>query len=421
MFSLPNILRARALVSSVLPTPVGPKNINEPIGLFLSLSPTLALLIALARTSIASSCPITLAFKSLSRFFSFSVSVSVSFVAGIFVQLDTTAHISSLPIDTWDSFSCFFHFSSSALILSFSSFSWSRILAAFSKFWETIASSFSFAISSSFFSNFLKLSGLVKLLIFALEHASSIKSIALSGKNLSVIYLSDKTVASSIASSVILTLWCASYLSLSPLRILTVSSTEGSSTITLWNLLSKALSFSIYFLYSFKVVAPITCISPRDSNGLSIFAASIAPSALPAPTIVCISSINSITFLAFLISFKAFFNLSSNSPLYFAPAIIEAISKDTTLLPLSISGTFPSTIIWASPSTTAVLPTPGSPINTGLFLVLLLNISITLSISFSLPITGSSFPCLASSDKSLPNWFNVGVELLPLLSKFAGS
>ena len=39
-------------------------------------------------------------------------------------------------------------------------------------------------------------------------------------------------------------------------------------------------------LYSFIVVAPITCISPLDSKGFKILAASIAPSAAPAPTIV---------------------------------------------------------------------------------------------------------------------------------------
>ena len=40
------------------------------------------------------------------------------------------------------------------------------------------------------------------------------------------------------------------------------------------------------FLYSFKVVAPTNCISPLAKSGFRIFAASIAPSAEPAPTIV---------------------------------------------------------------------------------------------------------------------------------------
>ena len=50
----------------------------------------------------------------------------------------------------------------------------------------------------------------------------------------------------------------------------------------------------------------------------------------------------------------------------------------------------------ARPSTTAVLPTPGSPINTGLFFVRRDRICITRSISVCRPTTGSSFPSAAS-------------------------
>ncbi|MNP23575.1 hypothetical protein D3C76_1162910 [compost metagenome] len=54
LFSSPNIASARALESSVFPTPVGPKNINDPIGLLGSFNPTLALLTALATDLTAS-------------------------------------------------------------------------------------------------------------------------------------------------------------------------------------------------------------------------------------------------------------------------------------------------------------------------------------------------------------------------------
>ena len=37
--SLPNMNSAKALASSVLPTPVGPRNMKEPIGFFTSLRP----------------------------------------------------------------------------------------------------------------------------------------------------------------------------------------------------------------------------------------------------------------------------------------------------------------------------------------------------------------------------------------------
>ena len=51
----------------------------------------------------------------------------------------------------------------------------------------------------------------------------------------------------------------------------------------------------------------------------------------------------------------------------------------------------------AKPSIHAVLPTPGSPKRIGLFLFFLDKISIILSISDSLPITGSILPSLQSS------------------------
>ena len=69
-----------------------------------------------------------------------------------------------------------------------------------------------------------------------------------------------------------------------------VSSTEGSSTCTGWKRRSSAASFSMYLRYSLSVVAPIQRNSPRASIGLSMFEASIDPSAAPAPTTVCSSS-----------------------------------------------------------------------------------------------------------------------------------
>ena len=118
------------------------------------------------------------------------------------------------------------------------------------------------------------------------EPASSRTSIALSGRNLSEIYLSLRRTASSIALSEYLTEWCSSYLLLMLFKICIVSSTEVGSTIIFWNLLSSAPSFSMYCLYSFSVVAPMHCSSPRESAGLKMFDASSEPLAPPAPTIV---------------------------------------------------------------------------------------------------------------------------------------
>ncbi len=192
-----------------------------------------------------------------------------------------------------------------------------------------------------------------------------------------------------------------------------VSSRPGSPTMIGWNLLSSAASLSTYFRYSSRVVAPMHCNSPRVSTGFKIFAASIAPSAAPAPTRVCISSIKRIISPLCRISSSTFFIRSSNSPRYLEPATMEPRSSVTTLLLRRISGTSPLTIFWASPSTIAVFPTPGSPIKTGLFFVRRERTWITRSISFSRPITGSSLPILASSVRSRPNWFNVWVLFWP--------
>ncbi len=138
----------------------------------------------------------------------------------------------------------------------------------------------------------------------------------------------------------------------------------------------------MYFLYSSKVVAPTACISPRASAGFRIFAASIAPSVAPAPTKVWISSINKIISPSESVtSLTTAFNRSSNSPRNLVPATKAPISKATIRLDFKPSGTSPRTILRAIPSAIAVLPTPGSPINTGLFFVRRVKICITRRIS----------------------------------------
>src|ERR1700737_3965422 len=57
-----------------------------------------------------------------------------------------------------------------------------------------------------------------------------------------------------------------------------------------WKRRSSAESFSICLRNSLSVVAPMHCSSPRASAGLMMLLASIAPSAAPAPTNVCNSS-----------------------------------------------------------------------------------------------------------------------------------
>ena len=182
-----------------------------------------------------------------------------------------------------------------------------------------------------------------------------------------------------------------------------VSSTLGSLTMTGWKRRSRAASFSMYLRYSSSVVAPMVRSSPRASCGLSMFDASADPSAAPAPTMVCNSSMKRMIWPSLEVtSFKKALRRSSNSPRNFAPAIMAPISMAMTFLFLSDSGTSPLTMRRAKPSTMAVLPTPGSPMSTGLFLVRRESTCMVRRISSSRPMTGSILPRWASSVRSRP-------------------
>ena len=100
-----------------------------------------------------------------------------------------------------------------------------------------------------------------------------------------------------------------------------VSATLGSPTRTGWKRRSSAGSFSTCLRYSSSVVAPMTCSSPRASGGLSMLLASTAPSAAPAPTMVCSSSMKVMYRPSLSVSsFTTALSRSSNSPRYLAPA-----------------------------------------------------------------------------------------------------
>ena len=184
----------------------------------------------------------------------------------------------------------------------------------------------------------------------------------------------------------------------------TVSSTVGSPTRTCWKRRSSAGSDSMCLRYSSSVVAPTMRSSPRASIGLIMLPASMADSPVaPAPTIVCSSSMKVMTWPAeSVISCRTALSRSSNSPRYFAPATIEPMSRATTRLLRSDSGTSPAMIRCARPSTIAVLPTPGSPMSTGLFLVRRDRTWTTRRISASRPTTGSRAPDRARSVRSWP-------------------
>mmetsp|Transcript_4669 Transcript_4669/g.8642 ORF Transcript_4669/g.8642 Transcript_4669/m.8642 type:complete len:227 (-) Transcript_4669:413-1093(-) len=93
--SLSNMNSLRALQSSVLPTPVGPKNIKLAIGFEGSLSPALDLWIASVTAMTASSCPITLSPRIASIWRSLSLSLVRRLLTGIPVLELTMAAMSS--------------------------------------------------------------------------------------------------------------------------------------------------------------------------------------------------------------------------------------------------------------------------------------------------------------------------------------
>ena len=140
------------------------------------------------------------------------------------------------------------------------------------------------------------------------------------------------------------------------------------------------------------------CSSPRARAGFRMLPASMEPSVAPAPTIVCSSSMKRMTLpFAFWTSFSTLLRRSSNSPRYLAPATSALMSSSTTSLSLMVEGTSPAAMRSARPSTMAVLPTPGSPMRTGLFFVRRLSTWMVRRISSTRPMTGSSLPWRARS------------------------
>jgi len=101
------------------------------------------------------------------------------------------------------------------------------------------------------------------------------------------------------------------------------------------------------------------------NSGLIIELRSSDPSAAPAPTSVWSSSMNRMMSRpARLTSSRIFLTRPSNSPRYFVPATSGPSESASTRLSRSACGTLPCAMRCASPSTIAVLPTPGSPIST---------------------------------------------------------
>ncbi|MNN45033.1 hypothetical protein D3C81_1593490 [compost metagenome] len=159
--------------------------------------------------------------------------------------------------------------------------------------------------------------------------ASSITSIALSGRWRSVMKRADSSAAAVSAEAAYLTPWCSSKRDFRPRRICTVWSTEGSTTSIFWKRRDSAASFSKMPRYSVKVVAPMHLSWPDDSAGLSrLLASSVPPEAAPAPISVWISSMNRIALGLSLSDLSTPFRRFSKSPRYLVPASSAPMSSE---------------------------------------------------------------------------------------------
>ncbi len=197
-------------------------------------------------------------------------------------------------------------------------------------------------------------------------------------------------------------MWCFSIVLATPRIIRMALGSLGSSICTAWKRRVSAGSFSMYFLYSAKVVAPMVRSWPRASAGFSRLAASPVPAWPPAPTSVCVSSMNRMMGLGLACtSSMTERRRCSNSPFMLAPACSRPTSSARSSTSFSEGGTSPRTMRCAKPSTTAVLPTPASPTRMGLFWRRRMRMSTTWRISSSRPTMGSSLPLRACSVRSV--------------------
>ena len=188
--------------------------------------------------------------------------------------------------------------------------------------------------------------------------------------------------------------------------------TSGSPTMIGWKRRVSAGSFSIYCRYSDQVVAAMVRKVPRASAGFRRLAASPVPAWPPAPISVCASSMNRMIGVGEdCTSSITERSRCSNSPFIDAPACMRPTSRTQSLTPLSGGGTSPEAMRCAKPSTTAVLPTPASPVRIGLFCRRRIRTSMTWRTSSSRPRIGSISPALALAVRS---WLNRSSAVVPL-------
>ena len=181
--SSPKRNSASVLDSHVLPTPEGPAKMNEPPGRFGSFRPARVRRIARLSALTASSWPMTRLCSSSSILSSRVDSSSESFTIGMPVATASTSAISSSSTSATTSMSPARHCFSRSPLARMSCFSSSRRRAAASKSWPSMAPSLRRRTSPILSSNSRRSGGAVIRRMRSREPASSIRSMALSGRN----------------------------------------------------------------------------------------------------------------------------------------------------------------------------------------------------------------------------------------------
>mmetsp|Transcript_6965 Transcript_6965/g.10864 ORF Transcript_6965/g.10864 Transcript_6965/m.10864 type:complete len:205 (+) Transcript_6965:331-945(+) len=202
------------LANSDLPTPVGPEKMKDATGRSGFLSPVRARRMAREHATTASSWPMRRACSVSSMFIKDAPSADDTFSTGIPVHAATILAMSDSctvgptsppPASTAALFSSIF-----ALVIFWisllSSTSLSLSAPAASKSWVRIAVSFSLSRARSCLSSSLASSGMAALARRTRDPASSIRSMALSGRKRSEMYWCANLAAASMASSVYLSL-----------------------------------------------------------------------------------------------------------------------------------------------------------------------------------------------------------------------
>ena len=223
--------------------------------------------------------------------------------------------------------------------------------------------------------------------------ASSMTSMALSGRWRSLMNLADNSAAACSAPTAYLTLWCSSKRVFRPFKISTVCSTEGSTTSTFWKRRDSAASFSKMPRYSVKVVAPMHFICTAAERGLQQVAGverATAGSAGADQRVDLVDEQDRVRLVLQLLQHAL-------QPLLEVAAVLGAGQQRAHVQRIHrrIGQDFRHVLLGdapGQPSAMAVLPTPASPTSSGLFLRRRHSTWITRSTSCSRPISGSILP-----------------------------